>query len=107
MVSMLDEVSILYLVGRVPETRGRPSLFMLLTYAGFCIGYGLPGHVMAKGRQMSMGDAGAARVQVWSKATTAWSHGGDQTKKEPLRGLVDDHARYRQGMEICRAGAVE
>jgi hypothetical protein len=33
---------------------------------------------------------------------------GRPDQESPLRGLVDDHARYRQGMEImeiCRAGA--
>jgi hypothetical protein len=106
MVSMLGEASMLYLVGRVTETRERPGSYMQSTRLGFDVGYGLPGHVMARGRQMSMGDAGAGGVPVWSRVTTAWSHGGDQTKTEPAPWSMDDHARYRQGMGDLSCGGL-
>ena len=56
---------------------------MLSPQVRFNIGYGCVGHRTRHGegrRQMLMGVAGAA--PVWSKVTTAWSHGGDQTKTE-------------------------
>jgi hypothetical protein len=94
----------LYLVGGLPETRGESGSYMHSTLVGLDI----PRLRVARtrhDRQMSMGDAGPGAVPVWSKVPTAWSHGGDQTKTEPAPWSMDDHARYRQGMEICRAGA--
>jgi hypothetical protein len=86
MVSMLSGLSMLYLIGGLPETRGESGSYMHSTLVGLDI----PRLRVARtrhDRQMSMGDAGPGAVPVWSKVPTAWSHGGEtRPRQSPLRG---------------------